>query len=209
MDRIPKSQDVTLQPVNNWSGPANSERLPNAAPILADYLKAIHKVAPDWAMAWLADQFLQGHLWWEPFTDHLINMPETALQRILGAALDLKLDVNTVQKRAVQLGRSGSPLAANKLVKECLAFAAQDEEQPGHSGYDRGDALKAGLGELPGSCLLDAVLSQAQETREFTSLRRLTELVEWSDISQVPQEKRESLRSLVFRLEDLRPEPSG
>jgi len=200
---VPRSEITTLleQP------PA--PELPNAAPYITRYLEFIHRVEPDWAMAWLASQLMQGQLWWNPFTDYLGKMPEALLRKVVATALDADLDVNTFWTRANSLGRSGSPVAAKVMLDEYLAFKAKGEKRL--AGFDREDALKNGLHEFPLSILVNLVIDEADRIDEFQRLHNLIRLIMPNAPLdsvlrfQLTQEHKNSLRSLAFRLNEIKP----
>jgi hypothetical protein len=180
--------------------------MPNAAPYIAEHLEAIYKEAPDWAADWLANQLTQGQFWWEPFSNYLNKMPDVLLEKVAAAALDIKLDVNTLQKRAVLLAGSNMPVVAKALLKEYLAFSPAENKLPGAPAYHQGNALHAGIHALPLAHLVDAVLAQAQITMDFVSLQKLFEILAHCAISQISKEQKKSLRSFVFRLEKIKPD---
>jgi len=183
--------------------------LPNATPYIAGYLEVIHEIEPDWATDWLAGQLMHGQFWWGPFTNYLTKMSDALLEKVAATALDAKLDVNTLRKRAVSLAGSGAPVIAKILLKEYLAFSPAENKQPGAPTYHRGNALQAGIRELPVRHLVDAVLGQAQEMTDFGSLQKLFEIVAYCAIPQITKQQKNSLRSFVFRLEKIKPETLG
>jgi len=210
VNRILEAPDVEFRPINHWQNLAESKpKTLNAAPYIAEYLNDIYQAAPDWATDWLTRQLMRGQFWWEPFADHFADMPEANLDRVAEAALDIKLDVNTLQKRAALLGRSGSPIAAKALVKEYLAFETQNDTAPGPSGYDRGDALQAGICELPIALLVDTIIEEAKRINQAEPLYTLLRLVMPrapldSALRQLSVEQKTSFRSLVFRLDEMK-----
>ena len=207
MNRVLAMSGVSFRPNNHLPlSPAPKAEMPNAAPYIAEHLEAIYKEAPDWAADWLANQLTQGRFWWEPFTNYLNKMPDALLETVAAAALDTKLDVNTLQKRAVLLAGSDMPVVAKALLKEYLAFSPAENKLPSAPAYHQGNALHAGIRELPLAHLVDAVLAQAQITTDFVSLQKLFEILAHSAISQISKEQKKSLRSFVFRLEKIKPD---
>lgn len=212
MDRILKTEGVAFRPTNDWHGTTTQKpELPNAAPVLARYLEAIHRVAPDWAMDWLGYQLVQGQFWWEPFTDYLAKMPEPILRRVATAGLDAGLGVNTTWRHADLLGRSGSHIAAKAMLDECLAWKAQGETRQIAADSNRGDALKSGLHEVPLPVFVDVVIREAGSIDDFRRLRDLVGLIMPTSALdsalrlQLTQGQKDSLRSLAFRLEEMKP----
>ncbi len=206
MNRVLATPGISFRPSNNVMLPSTQKaELPNAAPCIAEYLEATYQVTPDWATEWLANQLGQGQFWWEPFTNYLTKMPDALLEKVAATALDTKLDANELRKRAVLLAGSDAPVVAKTLLKEYLAFSPVENRQPGAPTYHRGNALEAGLHELPVTHLVDAVLAQAQDMTDFKSLQKLFRIVAHSAVSQISKEQKHSLRSFVFRLEELQP----
>lgn len=213
MDRILKTDCVVPLPSNDWLGPTSQKpTLPNATPILARYLEVVHRVSPGWAMDWLGDQLVHGRLWWEPFTDYLAKMPGPTLQKLATAALNADLDINTISSRARLLGRSGSSVAAKAILYQSLAWAEKNEvRRPGES-FNRGDALKLGIHEVPLPVMVDVVIQESEGVEDFQRLRDLLDFVMPSaamDLAlrtQLSRDRRDSLRFLALRLEQIKPE---
>lgn len=216
MNRLVATPGVSLRPTSDPPSSARSGTGEvNATPYLARSLKAVHNVAPKWAVDWLAGHLMQGQFWWEPFADYLTKMPDDLLEKLAPVALDATLEINTARKRAARFASSGSQVAARALLKEHLAFSTQRKNQRLASGYNRGDALEAAIRELSLPCLVDAILYEAGNTADFDELRALVELVtpssplDWELGSQLSGDRKESLRLLAFRIETLKPAQLG
>lgn len=212
IDRLLTASGLSFRPAEHWTVSAvRSAEQPNAGPYLASYVEMIHEAEPAWAVDWVVTRLLEGRFWWEPFTDYMAKVPEDVLEKLATVALDSTLEINTARRRAELLGKNGSPMAAGALLKEYLAFVAQNEVQRRDPGFNRADALKAGIRALPLSCLVDAVVHEANYITEFSTLRTLVELVmpgapfDCDLRSQLTVEQTEAVRLLAFRLEEMKP----
>jgi len=212
MDRILKKEGVELRLSNDQPGlPIQKSDLPNAAPMLGRYLDLVHRVSPDWALTWLCDQLVQGRLWWEPFTGYLPQIPKSAMQKLTTVALDAGVDVNTISGRARQIGRSGSTFAAEAVLIQYLSLQATKESQVSGQSFTRRQALELGLNEVPLPILVDVVVEKAGSFQDFQHLRDLVSSVMSRNAfdsalrAELSQHQKDSLRSLVLKLEQIRP----
>jgi hypothetical protein len=185
--------------------PADTIPKPNASPLLAEYFELVAQRDQEWAAGWLANLLTAGRFWWEPFTAYIAKLPERELDRVAASAIDIDLDVNTTRHRAVALGASGSLFTARALLKAYLEYDATKGGKRVEPWQDRGEALKAGIGEIPSNTLLDAVLAEALEIVEFGRNRRLVKLASRAAASQASGKRKDALRSLALRLEEQRP----
>jgi hypothetical protein len=211
MNRILTLEGVSFCPTEHWHNPTGQKpELPNVAYYLIHYLKMLYPAAADWAVDWLANQFKQGRFWWEPFTDYLSKMPDPMVLEIAKAALAKELDANTLRQRGFFLARSGSPIAVAALVKEYLALST-DERQPHGSNFNRGDALRMAIGEVPLSILVEVIVRDTSDMTEFEPIHALLDLVmpraalDSALRFQLSSEQKSAIRSLILRLEKLIP----
>jgi len=211
MNRILALEGVSFRPTEHWRMPADQKpELPNVAHHLIHYIKILCQSATDWVMNWLANQFKRGLFWWEPFTDYLGKIPDALILEVAKAALAKELDANTLRQRGVLLARSGLPIAAAALVKEYLVLST-DERQPHGSNFNRGDALRMAIGEVPLSILIEAIVHDTSDMTEFEPIHALLDLVmpraalDSALRFQLSSEQKSAIRLLILRLEKLIP----
>jgi len=204
MEQMLRNPDLDFRPTHDYFRP-NQPTKQNASPYLAEYFGAIYRREPEWAGTWLANSLVQGRFWWKPFTDYIGTFPRRELQLVSAAAVDVRLDVNATRQRAVGFATGASFEAARTLLKAHLEEAKAENKTTGQLGFDRIHALDAGIKELPVATFAEAVLAQAQETKDFTSRQELLNLLSQAAVSQLSDERKSAIRSFVLRLNEEKP----
>jgi hypothetical protein len=92
------------------------------------------------------------------------------------------------------------------LLDAYLAYEPTQGNTPPESHFSRGHALEAGIRETPPNVMADAVLIRAQHATDFQTTRKLLRLLSMVPISQVSEDRKKSLRSLVYGADAQKPE---
>jgi hypothetical protein len=132
-----------------------------------------------------------------------------SMQRLVDEGLNPSRDVYITRARAVILAKSGSLTAAKALVTAYGAFHTSHGVQSARATNTRRDALEAGIEKLPLQVLVKTIVQEARSIVDFDELHALIELLMPSSPLDselrlsLPEDQRESVRSLVFRLDGL------
>ena len=132
--------------------------------------------------------------------------PETALDKLAQLVLDTTLDEITTRKRIEFFAKSESKVAVTTLLKKCIWIIRKGENETSTRNFNLNRVLRQEFRDLSLSCLVNVITSETNDLSNFTLLRDIVELVMPGSAfdrtlqSQLSEEQKSSLRSLVIRL---------
>ena len=173
---------------------------------LPSYLDDLHKKSPDWTSKWIEDHFLDGMLRDDKFAKYLGWLPETALNKLAQLVLNSTLDEIATRKCIKLFAKSESKVAVTTLLKKYIGIISKGKNETSTRNLNLNRILRQEFRDLSLSCLVNVIISETNDLSDFTLLREIVELVRPGSAfdrtlqSQLSEEQKSSLRSLVIRL---------